>query len=276
MARQGGSNGGGGAGAGAGAGGDGSGGDGGGGDGDIFTPQQNEHLSRIVNSAVTSILGRKLGPAIKESLGSELGDIRETLTKMAGGQQQQQQPGSAGGAGGGTGGAGAQPDPKVRDLERQLAEMRAERENDQRRVRESSRDVRLRELAVAAKVDPNRVRGVVALLKDQVKFADDGRPVMTLQRNGYTEDVELDHGVGEFFKSDEGKAYLAPTNGGRPAMAPSTSGRQGGAAAPGGAGPRNAPAMSREQAKEARKQAAFEKLKQGVEQLVGGGNIDIG
>lgn len=252
------------------------GGDGGGGGDDEphFTPQQQSYINKLVtdsvNAAVTANLGRKLGPAIKESLGSELGDIRETLAKMAGGagQQQQPQPGQQGGEN--------KPDPKVQALERQLAEMRSEREADQRRMRESARDTRIRELALAAKVDPNRMRGVVALLKDQVKFADDGRPVITVQRNGYAEDLDLDQGVGEFFKTDEGKAYLAPTLPQQRGPSAPPAQRQPGGAASGASAPRNAPQRTKEQAKDDRKQQAMQTLQNSIGQLLGGGNIEIG
>jgi len=246
-----------------------------------FSPKQLEVINNTVSAAVSAMVGRKLKP-LQDQLG-ELGSMREsieTLTKTLGGQGGQQQ-GQPGGAGGQQQSAA----PKLEDhpefiaMKKRDEAREAERKQERANARNAKRDQKLTEIATAAGVDKNRVRGVVALLRDQVKFDKDDNPIMSVKRNGYDEDVDLEAGAGEFFKSDEGKAYLAPqqpVRGGQQQRGTNAASVVRGQSGAGAAAGTNAPIRGKDEAKVERKQQAVATLADAVGQLLGGGNIEIG
>lgn len=256
-----------------------------------FTPRQLEVINNQVNATVTAIVTRKLKP-FQDQL-SVLPTIQETLEKLAsgggaaGGQQQgqgsggqqQQQPGGAG--------LKLEEHPEFVALKKRDQQREAERQREREEARNSKRDARLTEIATAAGVDKHRVRGVVALLRDQVKFDKDNNPFMTVKRNGLDEEVDLDAGATDFFTSDEGKAYLAPTQqqqqqrGGNQQRGQQQQQQRGGTNAAGvvrGAGQgNNNPMATQQQQRTEKVQAARTNLRENVQALFGdGANIEIG
>ena len=270
----------------------GSGGAGGGGndddyDDDIY-PRILDVINNTVSAAVTSHVSRKLKP-LEQKLGAldGIGDKLDQILaggKPAGGGAGDGKP--AGGDGGGAAGGKAAPDPEKVALQKRLDAIEAERKQDRINARNAKRDARLTELVTAAGVDKLRVRGAVAILRDQVKIDEhSGDLSMTVQRKGYTEDVDLDDGVAEFFATDEGKAYLAPQGrqggggGGGNANTGKTSARtvvRAGGGGGSGSGTSNAGMKGADQAKAERKAQALEGLQGAVAELMGGGNIEIG
>ena len=246
-------------------------------DAEPFTARQLETMTNTINAAVSSQINRKIKP-ITDQLGV-LPSIQETLEKLAAGT----------GAGGGTGqqpAAGQQQPaaPKIEEHPEFIAQRKrldaiaAERETERSRARAADRDARLTAIASTAGVDKNRLRGAVALLREGVVFDKDGNPTMKAKRNGYEEDVDLETGAKEFFGTDEGKAYLAPTS-------PAPRGGSGSSArtsaagvvrGQGGAGQSNAAAKGQSDAKVERKAAAADALMGAVGELIGGGNISVG
>lgn len=247
-----------------------------------FTPAQLRVMNNTVSSAVSAQLGRKLKP-IQDQLG-EVSSMRETIEGIAarlGGQQPAA--GAQGVAGAGEGG-GVRPkpqdDPEVLAMRKRIENMEKATLEKETAARNRDRDSRLTAAATSANVDKNRTRGAVALLRDQVKFDKDGNAYMTVQRNGLDEDVDLETGAAEFFKTDEGKAYLAPQ---QPVRGGSGSGGGGNGRTTsasvinrGQGGGQNAPVQQRNTAKVAAKQEAVNNLAGAVEELIGGGNINLG
>lgn len=250
--------------------------DDGGDDVEAFTPRQLEMINNTVTAAVTAHVKRGLKP-IQDQLAPLL-TMPEQLTAIterlagnaapaagAGGQQ------PAAGAG-----AGAQPakdDPEKIALKKRLDAIEQEREQERVQARNTKRDATLAELATKAGVDKNRLRGVVALLRDGVQFDKEGNPYMTVERHGLPEQVTLEVGAGEFFKSDEGKAYIAPAS---PNPRGGTGGGRGTTAASVTRRTSNAPAKGGSEAKQERQQAATQQLTDAIGELFSGGGINIG
>ncbi len=248
-------------------------------DADDFTPRQLEVMNNTITAAVTSHLKRGLKP-IQDAIGG-IDDIKATLAEMV-------KPGSGAapvvapvaGAAPTAGAAAPAGGPTASEIamKRRVDALEEERRVEREGARAARRDSRLTELATAAGVDKNRLRGAVAILREQTKFdPTTGDPLMPITRKSggqsFTEDVDLDPGAAEFFKTDEGKSYLAPTQ----ARGGSGSGRGTNATGvvrgqSGGAGG-NAPAVGA--TKQDRKVAAAESLMGAVGELLGGGNINL-
>jgi hypothetical protein len=253
------------------------------GDDDGFTPRQLEQITELVsqssNAAVSAHLKRKLGASIDEAITNKFDTRFDELKTMLGGV------------------AGAKPDGdgekkkaagaveehpeiaalKARDAERErrLKAIEDERVAERRRVLTTDRDNKLREIAAAAGVDKNRIRGVVALLGSGVQIDEKtGGMSVKVQRDGYDEDATLEQHASEFFKSDEGKAYLAPpvqqrggTGAGQRTTAASVTQQRGSS---------NSPVASKQAQQEQKIAEARENLQGALSELVGGGTIGLG
>lgn len=245
-----------------------------------FTPAQLRVMNNTVSAAVSAQLGRKLKP-IQDQLG-EVSSMRETIEGIASRLGQQGAPAAGGKEGeGGTVKPKPQDDPEVLAMRKRIENMERATLEKETAARNRDRDSRLTAAATAANVDKNRTRGAVALLRDQVKFDKDGNAYMTVQRNGLDEEVDLETGAAEFFKTDEGKAYLAPqqpvrggSGGGGNRTSTNTVVRGQGSGQ--GSGGQNAPVQQRNAAKTQQKQEAVNNLADAVGELIGGGNISLG
>lgn len=251
-----------------------------------FTEAQLQIINDTITAAVSQHVKRHMKPLTDQLAG--LTTIQEQLEVLTANAAKQT---PAKGAKEKEPGAKSEENPEVSELRARLdelaksnAKLTKERADERIRMRDSDRDRKLTEQATAAGVDKNRLRGVTALLRDQVKYDRDGNPYMTVKRGGVDEDVDLEVGTAEFFKTDEGKSYLAPTQqGAGGARQAATGGRTnaasvaGGAARGAGGGGSNAPVRGADQQKADRKQAALKQLGEGVEALLGGGgSLEIG
>lgn len=251
-----------------------------------FTPEQLSAINGIINGAVGDHLKRKLPGIVEGSIKKPLEEIRALLAGKQGGE----------GEGGGEeeteeteetetrrpAGKGqpqrraAQPDPAVAQLNKKLAKVeaeraqeKAEREAERKANRDKERDGTLRELLSGAGIDPNRLRGAVAVMREQTKYDDKTNEWLVADGD---DDLDLSAGVAKFVATDEGKSYLAPQQGAR--------GPVGGAAGPvvrSGAGTRTngstraptRPVASAADAKAAGKQQAAQELAAAVGSLLG-------
>lgn len=247
-----------------------------------FTPKQLEILNNTVTAAVNAHVKRHVKP-LQDQL-SVLPTIQETLEKLAasGGVGAGAADPANGGKAAPTGQQGApakiEDHPQFIAQQRRLAAIEQEREQERVAARHAKRDATLIEIATKAGVDKNRVRGAVALLKEQVKYDKEGNASMSVKRHGIDEEVTIEEGATAFFNSDEGKAYIAPSQpvprGGTGAGRGATSAA--GVTNRGQSGQGNAPARGQGAAKEERKQKAAENFVGAVSELFSGGNIDVG
>lgn len=254
-------------------GGDGGGGGGapGGGAGDDggLDPKIRDLVLRSVNSAVSAQLGRKLTAAVSEAIGP----IKERLDQLG----EQRQGGGDGGDQGKGGGAGGDVSPELTQrlaaLENELKahksradKLAQERDEERQRARRDRVDSTLKESLTSLGVDPHRLRGALAVVREFVADTDDGGSVWRAQRKGYSEDLDIAEGLKEWAATEEGKSYLQaaagdtggtgtrPTyNGGRPGTRPSD--------------PRAAKAQAQREARE--------QLLQGVRGVLGSGQVVI-
>lgn len=208
-------------------------GGGGGGAGKPFTPEQEQALGRMVNSALTSHMGRKpFKDAIAAAVGEHTSPILAKLEEMSGGggggndDDGGSNAGGGGGnnRGGGGGGANFKLPPEVQkrldDLERTNKRLQAEGEQaktesqKQKRANEVAEEKKLlRDSLKAAGVSDERLDGAMALLyHEQGKLMrdPDGRVRYKLAREGYVDEVDVSSGIAEWIKSPEGKGYLPP------------------------------------------------------------------
>lgn len=102
-------------------------------------------------------------------------------------------------------------DPEVANLKKQLAALDAERKAEKEQLRNRERDGLLTEHLTKAGVDPHRLRGAVAVLRDTLVYDDkEGSWSYRAKRDGFDEDLDVALGVKEWAGTDEGKSYLAP------------------------------------------------------------------
>lgn len=248
-----------------------------------FTEAQLSAINGIINGAVGDHLKRKLPGIVEGSIKKPLEEIRALLAGKQGGE----------GEGGGEAeteeteetearrpaGKGqpqrraAQPDPAVAQLHKKLAKVeaeraqeKAEREAERKANRDKERDGTLRELLSGAGIDPNRLRGAVAVMREQTKYDDKTNEWLVAAGD---DDLDLATGVAAFVSTDEGKSYLAPQQGRGPVggAAPVRSGA--GTRTNGSARPTTRPVTSAADAKAAGKQAAAQELAAAVGSLLG-------
>lgn len=178
-------------------------------------------VNAAVNGAVTNHLTRfkkQFTEEVTGLLGQSLGPISEQLKLLA------ERPAPA--AGGGKGGQPDQVSDQVKaDLLRYEARIKelegiAKNERDAReqekatRLREEERTTLANVLRQAGLGDP-QVKAAVAVLHTEdkkVSRTEDGRIVFKIERGSgaakYTDEMDLDKGVGEWLKTDEGKGYV--------------------------------------------------------------------
>lgn len=198
-----------------------------------FTEAQQQAIAAMVNGAVGDHLKRKLPGIVETSIKKPLQEIRALLEGKQSGEgddpddppddQPDDPPAQQRPAGKGQPQrrAAAGPDPALTQLQKKLAKVEAEREAEKREReaerqanRNKERDGTLRELLAGAGVDPNRLRGAVAVLREQTKYDDKNNEWLVASGD---DELDLATGVQAFVATDEGKAYLAPQQGVRPA-----------------------------------------------------------
>lgn len=200
------------------------------GGGELFSDDQRTELGNLINAAVSGQLSRKLPSAIKSAVDEGMAPIRELLERNGG--KRRDEGGDEGGGddddqdppqrGRGRGKRRENDDddrqeqrrggknPEVSKLESKIAKMEQERAAERAQLRNRERDAMLREELTAAGVDPNRMRGAIAVLRDQLIYDEKaGEWIHRTKVDGVDEDRDVSIGVKEWANTDEGKSYLA-------------------------------------------------------------------
>lgn len=249
-----------------------------------FTEAQQQAIAAMVNGAVGDHLKRKLPGIVETSIKKPLQEIRALLEGKQGGEgeggegeeqeeTEEEQPRRPSGKGQPQRRAASGPDPALTQLQKKLAKVEAEREAEKREReaerqanRNKERDGTLRELLQGAGVDPNRLRGAVAVLREQTKYDDKNNEWLVAQGD---DELDLATGVAAFVATDEGKAYLAPQQGVRPAGGQPQVRSGAGTRPNGGTARPTRPVASAADAKAAGKQQAAQELAAAVGSLLG-------
>lgn len=277
-----------------------------GGEGGDGGDEGGDDISELVNAAVTAQFSRRLptmmSQAIARAMETALPTIVEQVTTQIaaaqggqqgqggapGGQGQQGQQGQGGaGAAGGQQQGGVQADPEVAKLRKQLddvnkrlAQQAEQAQAQEAEARNARRDAMLTDHLTKLGVDKHRLRGAMAIARDamvwdgeaQTPTGGKGAWVWRAQRNGYTEDLTIEAGLGEWGKTDEGKSYIAAQPQLRGVVGSGghqTHQRQQGG---GGNGGRVDPAQQRA----ANAAANADKLFTQVSEMLGGGTVTLG
>lgn len=244
-----------------------------------FSDAQRDEINKLVNAAVGSQLGRKLGPALETAMSP----ILEKMQAIAGGKASTGDEGGTGERQGPKGGKVPEGETerekelrlRVEELDRKSKQMDAERKTERDNARNAKRDATLREELTKNGVDPMRMKGALAVLRESTIVDEkSGDVIYKAQREGYVDDLDVAKGVKEWADSDEGKAYRTtkqPEQRRVVTGAVNVIGASGGSSGAGGKGGKGP-----DPAKVERKEAALDKLTGAVGELIGGGNINVG
>jgi hypothetical protein len=218
---------------------------------------------KLINSAIASQLGRRLGPAIEQGLAPVLAKL-DTIGKPPANDDETDDDDDAPPA------KKNKADPAVSKLTKQLDQMKKQLEDERglRTKEEAARkaalvDTELGRALDAVGVDKLRIGGALALKRAGAFVDDAGTVKFKAKRDGYEEEITVEDAMKEWAGTDEGKSYLAPTgsaggSGARPPRTPTT--------------PRK-PVQNGGDAKAEDRAAAANALPALVDQMVGGGGI---
>lgn len=264
-------------------------------DDEAFTPKQQDAIGKIVNAAVGGQLSRKLKSAIDGSLSGledrlatrfgKPGKAAETVDDDDADDDDDEPPqrqaapkGKRGkGAAASSAGGDSALAKQIAAQNAKIATMEAERKAERDQFEARERDDKIGSALKAVGVDPNRMRGAIAVIREGVKKGEDGSYIAKVQRDGYEEEITVDKAAKEWAQTDEGRSYLADTKGqGQQRRAAGGGGvinviNGGGATKKEGANGKAAAA----EAKGERKAAAMDKLAGAVNELTGGAAIDM-
>jgi hypothetical protein len=264
-----------------------------------------EEIGRMISAGFSSMFARKLPAAIEGVVGKRFKSLESLLKKRLGDDEgddeedegeeedveeeepaprrgQAKRPSLGGGKGAGKAGA---KDPEVRKLRKMVDEL-----TNSIKQRDSAAQAQelvgtVREALTSVGVEPNRLRGAIAVVKDSIKWTDDGELVFVAKRDGYEEDIDVATGIKEWAGTDEGKSYLAaPTvrggagtrTGTAPAARSAAAAGRGASAVVGRGAGVNRPQGDPKAAKAARVAELQAKLSDQVGSLLGSGNVDLG
>lgn len=245
-----------------------------------FNDAQIGRITNIVNAAVSGQLQRKLPKAIGDAVAGPIGELRTLIEGQGTGRRRDDEheddpedpPAQRGKTKAGRTRA-ADPDPEKENMKQRLAAIESERKLEREQNRNRDRDTTLRESLTKLGVDPNRIRGAVAVLRDSTKYDEKtGEWSYIAKRDGYDEDVDLSQGAKEWAGTDEGKSYLAPPQRGAGGSGTRLQPGMGAGTGTGGGG---RPIADPKAAKVQAKQDAVAKLGEAVNAL-GGGTIGLG
>lgn len=199
-----------------------------------LTEGQRSELVKLQNAAqsahwtrMTKVFDQKMSDmqnAMTETFQERLAELGGTIQKGAADKAKAK----AGGEGDPLAEIKAQYDARLQEMENKYAEERKAREGERATNRRQEERTRLAAALAEAGVPQERVRSAVALLYTEDKRIgrdDDDNIVFKMQRDGYTDNLEVGGGIEEWLKSSEGKHY-APVRdvrgsgaiGGRPGL----------------------------------------------------------
>lgn len=237
------------------------------------TPLTRGEVAKMINSAVSGQLARKLPAAIEAGMSPVLAKLDE----LKGGgnnkadndndedEDDEQQSSNAKKGKGKADPAIAKMTKQMSDLQRQLKERDDKLAKEAEARKQSKIESELTRALGELGVDKNRIRGALAIHKGAAQVDDEGNVLFKVKRDGYDEELAPGEALKEWASTDEGKSYIAPTGsaGGAGARAP----RQQGAA--------RKPPPSTPEAKAEKVHQAKTDLLQAVGQLTAGGSISI-
>lgn len=209
-----------------------------------FTDEQLNALSGLVNAAVSGHVQRKLPAIVQSAVAGPIGELRALIEGRNGG---------AGGQGASSGDddpdddpgeeqvptrrtgratgrqqpapARQRADPAISIMQRKLDAIEAERKVEREANRAKERDGSLREHLTKLGVDPNRMRGAIAVLRDSTRYDEKNNEWFYARKvDGVEEEFDLAAGAADWAGTDEGKAYIAPAPGGNGARQPQRGG----------------------------------------------------
>lgn len=185
-------------------------------------PMTRGEVSRLVGNMVNSALTAHFK---KPAFASMITEAVTGAVKAAMPKQEAAADGEGEGAPAKTGG---RIDPKVAQLEQQLAQVRAENAENAKRAAETAERARVKEAEstlrtiLAGKVRPEAVNFVIDAFKARgaIQFSEDGSPALRLPysaaKGAKAElvDFDLEDGIGEWLKSSEASIFSPPPSGG--------------------------------------------------------------
>ena len=234
------------------------------------TPMTRAETLRLVNSAVSGQLARKLPKAIEDGISpitAQLTELGEKLTaapvkgkgkkaKRTDDDEDDERE--------------REDDPRIAEMGKQIAtltgklkEQETAAQTAERERREATVAGKLKDGLTKLKVDPLRIKGALAVVRENVKVDEKtGVATWLAKRDGYAEDIETEAGLKEWAGTDEGKSYQGATGspGGTGSRAPQTG--------------RTPPKVGAE-AKQQRVREAKEGLLGAVGEMLAGGSIAI-
>lgn len=199
------------------------------GGGELFSDEQRSEIGNLVNAAVSGQLTRRLPSILSSAIDTAIAPLREQLERGGNGggrrnanantddiadDDDEQPPQRGKGKRGGNASNNERAeDPEVVSMRKRLQKLEAEREQERTQSRNKDRDNLLREALTAAKVDPNRMRGAIAVLRDSMKYDEkSGEWSYRTKRDGVDEDLDIASGVSEWIGTEEGASFLASTS----------------------------------------------------------------
>ena len=238
--------------------------------GDDETPMTRAETLRLVNSAVSGQLARKLPKAIEDGVGPVMAQLTELGEKLTAAPAGKKGKGKKAKAEGDEDDEEVGDDPRLAEMSKQIAtltgklkEQETAAQTAERERREATIAGKLKDGLTKLKVDPLRIKGALAVVRENVKVDEKtGAATWLAKRDGYDEDLEIEAGLKEWAATDEGKSY------------------QGATGSPGGTGSRapqagRAPAKAGPEVKQQRLREAKVGLLGAVGEMIAGGSIAI-
>ena len=232
---------------------------GGGGEGTSAEDELDAKIIRIVNSAVSSQVGRKLDAALTP--------LMEKIEAIGKPPTPDPKPNPKGGE-----------DSDIAALKNQVAALTAQiTEKDQEsqsnaaKAAEATLMAQIREGLSGAKVRPELIDGAAAILRSKMTVAEDGTATYRKDNKGWHEDIPVEGGIKTWLDTDQGKAHLAPVDTGG-------SGTRGGIRSAPTLNPATLPTDPEERAKVVKRhkvQKAKESLRHNVKELLSGGRVSL-
>jgi len=188
-------------------------------------------LGNMVNGALTAHLRK---PDFRNMLTTAIADAVKSALPA---KEQVESDGDGAPAAGGA--KSGKIDPKVAHLEKQLAEMKAQNEEKDRKAAEATERARMKEAEaslrtmLAGRVRPEAVNVVIDAFKARgaIQLGEDGAATMRLPyaatKGSKAElvDFDLEDGITEWMKSPEAALFAPPPNGGGSGAPPARGGR---------------------------------------------------
>jgi hypothetical protein len=194
-----------------------------------LTPDEVEKMiDAKMNSAISTHLTRFKGAFAKElegTIAKSLGPIGEqlaSLTKKPEGEEEAREKGPSK--------AEAALQARIKELEEKTAKAESEKQAEREaRLRDEERSA-LANALQAKGVSGAKLKGALALLYTEEKRigrAEDGKIAFKVQRAGYVDDLDLDKGIDEWLKTDDGKEYMPARPAAGSGAAPARNGQAG-------------------------------------------------